>query len=185
MLNNTKLSFLQPASTPANPYNRSVVGPVFTTIISGGTGYMLAKKAFEADSLQLSTSSQSVNQILLRHSLASTAGSAIAYGLFSLGKQLNAVSQGGQDSKGAMANIAADTLLGLSAGVGAGTLGSLSTLGMRAMGATGFLGMAVSVVGGAVGGVIGHAAFSASGVREKLLTAFGSQKTGPLPEPGY
>lgn len=179
-------SSVQPAG--GNPYNEPAVGTLTNMIFQGGNGYYLSKKAFESsDALSLSgaASGQSVNQALLKFSLAAGVGAGLVYGVVGLGKQLNAVNAGGQDMAGAMANVTADALYGLSAGITAGGLGSLTALGMRAIGATGFIGTAATVVSATIGGLIGEVAFGLSGVREKLISAYGSQKTGPLPEPGY
>ncbi len=188
MLNGASLSStLRPAAPPANPYNSAPLGLISNIVVSGSLGYQLAKKTYEFDTLSLSNAAgpSSANMMMLKTTLSASAGVGIAMGIFSLGKQMNAVRLGAQDSKGAMANVAADSILGAGVTLSAGTLGGLTTLGMRALGATGFLGMAAATVGGVVGGVLGATAFSAIGVREKLLTAFNSQRTGPLPEPGY
>lgn len=180
-------SYLQPASGPANPYNSAPISLFTNVMISGGTGYMLSKKAFVTDGLSLSNPAgpQSVQIALLKHSLASSAGAGLFYGILGAVKQFGAVQAGAQDTRGAWANITADTLQGVSTGLGAGAFGSLSALGMRAMGATGLIGTAVTVVGGVVGGLMGQAVFTSTGAREKLLTSFGSQKTGPLPQTSY
>lgn len=152
---------------------------MFVLSVGGGTGGFLAKNAFQADSLNLGGSS--VSKLMMQQSLVIGAGTGIAYGLASMGKQFGAVSRGTQDMRGAWANILTDTMLGSATALGGGVGGGLSAMGMRAIGATGLIGTAVSVIGGAVGGLMGHAIFTSTGTREKLLSAFGSKMTGAQP----
>ena len=169
----------QPAPPTHNLYNDHVDGGLTRFIFGGIRGKSMAQLVFTKGN----PNAQGLDQITQNAYFKHTATSAgIGAGLFaglSVLKQGMGMISGKQDAQGAAANIITDAMRGGAAGVGASAGGGLTALAMRAMGATGTFGTIVTFIGGSIGATIGSNLVEATGVRDSLVSAFGSQKAQP------
>lgn len=169
---------LQSAAAPANGYNTPVDGFVTRTIFGGIEGKNMAKLIFE----KANPGSQGLDAITKNAYVKQAAlGVGVGAGLYaglSVLKQGFGMATGKQDARGAAANIITDAVRGAGTGLGATAGGGLTGLAMKAMGATGTFGVVMSFVGGAIGGTIGGSLVESTGLRDKLVSTFGSTKAG-------
>jgi hypothetical protein len=165
-----------PPSPPTNPYNTRVDGFVTSTIFGGIAGKNMGKLVFNNGQPAGSGLDAVMKNAYVRQAGMNAGIGAGVYGGLSVLKQGFGLMSGKQDASGAAANVITDTLRGGAAGLGATAGGGLTGLAMRAMGATGTFGTIITFVGGAIGASVGSGLLEATGVRDGLLKAFGSQK---------
>lgn len=166
-----------PAPQPTvNPYNDHVDGFLTRTIFGGISGKNMGKIVFEKGAGAQGGLDAITKNVFVKQTAMSAGVGAGLYAGLSVIKQGIGMARGQQDARGAAANILTDALRGGASGIGASAGGGLTALAMRAMGATGTIGTIVTFVGGAIGGSIGGELVEATGVRNKLVSAFGSQK---------
>ncbi|MGV3525458.1 MAG: hypothetical protein ACO1RX_14605 [Candidatus Sericytochromatia bacterium] len=171
------------SETPANPYNSQVDGFVTRTLFGGIAGKNMTKLVFAGgDAASQGLDAITKNAYVRQAGLNAATGAGLFAGLSVL-KQGWGMATGKQDGRGAIANILADSLRGGATGLGATAGGGLTAFAMRTMGATGFFGTAMTFIGGAMGGTIASNLVESTGVRNKLLTALGSEKIQPAPTP--
>ncbi|MGV3526600.1 MAG: hypothetical protein ACO1RX_20450 [Candidatus Sericytochromatia bacterium] len=152
------------------------------TIFSGIMGKNMAKVHFNQGSPPGTSSIDTITQnAYLRQTAKSVGIGAGLYAGLSVLHQGIVLAYGYQDARGAAANILTETMRGGATGLGAAAGGGLTGMAMRAVGATGFFGTVMSFIGGAVGGTIGGNLVESTGIRQKLVTAFGSKPTYPAP----
>lgn len=169
---------LQAAGTPANGYNTPVDGFVTRTIFGGIEGKNMAKIIFEkANPGSQGLDAIAKNAYVKQAALSAGVGAGLYAGLSVL-KQGFGMATGKQDARGAVANIITDSVRGAGTGLGATAGGGLTGLAMKAMGATGTFGVVMTFIGGAIGGTIGGSLVESTGLRDKLVTTFGSTKAG-------
>jgi len=169
----------QPTEPVGNLYNDHVDGGITRFIFGGIRGKSMAQLVFTKGAAN-AQGLDSITQNAYFRNAASSAG--IGAGLFaglSVLKQGMGMISGKQDAQGAAANIITDAMRGGAAGVGASAGGGLTALAMRAMGATGTFGTIVTFIGGSIGATIGSNLVEATGVRDSLISAFGSEKALP------
>lgn len=166
-----------PENQPANPYNTPVDGFVTRTIFGGVMGKNMAQLVF-ADAPGTTGLSGLTKNVYLRQAGVSLGVGAGIYAGLSVLKQGWGMMKGTQDARGAAANILTDAMRGGATGIGAAAGGGLTSMAMRAMGATGLFGTVVSFIGGAIGGTIGANLLESTGIRNRLVSAFASQKAG-------
>ncbi|PKL79838.1 MAG: hypothetical protein CVV27_01275 [Candidatus Melainabacteria bacterium HGW-Melainabacteria-1] len=177
--------YLQSAdpSQPANPFNSHVDGFVTRTLFGGISGKNMAQLLF-ADGAPGTQGLDAITQnAFVKQTALSVGMGAGLYAGLSVLKQGWGMAVGKQDARGAAANILTDGMRGSFTGLGAAAGGGLTGLAMRVMGATGLFGTVMSFIGGAVGGTIGGSLLESTGVRDKLVSAFGSSKATPAPVP--
>ncbi|HEY9841445.1 MAG: hypothetical protein ACAI44_13420 [Candidatus Sericytochromatia bacterium] len=169
------------AATPANPYNTPVDGFVTRTIFGGISGKNMAKLIFEQGAPGTQGLDAITKNAYVKQTALSVGMGAGLYAGLSVLKQGFGMATGKQDARGAAANIVTDSVRGAVTGLGASAGGGLTGLAMRSMGATGTFGLIMTFIGGAIGGTIGGSLVEATGVRDKLVSAFGSTKAQPAP----
>lgn len=175
-------TFMLQANTtpPANPYNSQVDGFVTRTLLAGFSGKNMSKLVFEDASGTEGLSGLTKNVFLKQAAVSAGMGAGIYAGLSVL-KQGWGMMKGTQDARGAAANIITDSLRGGATGLGGAAGGGVTAMAMKAIGATGLFGTIVSSIGGAVGGTIGANLIESTGIRNRLVTSFGSSKANPAP----
>lgn len=177
------IPILQSSDKPANSYNTPVDGFVTRTIFGGISGKNMANLLFNDGAPGTQGLDAITKNAYVRQTAMSIGVGAGLYAGLSVLKQGIGMATGKQDARGAAANILTDGIRGGVTGLGAVAGGGLTGLAMRAMGATGMFGTVMSFIGGAIGGTIGSGLIEATGIREKLITSFGSQKINPTPTP--
>ncbi len=165
---------------PANPYNSQVDGFVTRTLLAGFSGKNMSKLVFEDAPGTEGLSGLTKNVFIKQAAVSAGMGAGIYAGLSVL-KQGWGMMKGTQDARGAAANIITDSLRGGATGLGGAAGGGATAMAMKAIGATGLFGTIMSCIGGAVGGTIGANLIESTGIRNRLVSSFGSTKANPAP----
>jgi hypothetical protein len=163
-----------PETPTPNPYNDHADG-WFTRGVTAG---VLSQEPIKLILESGGPGSSNIGDILKQphvQAFGKTVGlSAAVFTGLSLFRQGAALASGKQTAGGAGANIISDAMRGVGAGAGAYAGSSITAVAMKAFGATGGFGAIVSMVGGIYGAGVGAELVEATGVRSKLLSAFGA-----------
>lgn len=157
-----------------NEFNSPVDGFVGSMVYGGITGKMMGSNVFGPGGGMGAEGIQVPPQVkMMLKSGATNAGiGALVYGGMSILQQSVGVMKGHQTSGAAMANVTTDLAAGAAAGLGATLGGGLTALASKALGATGTLGIVLSVAGGMLGAAAGSTAVELTGLRGTLLDKF-------------
>lgn len=165
-----------PSPLEPNPYNSKGDGFLVSAIYSGITSKNLAKAILPSESgLQGAID----KQFFLKQTGINMGVGAVVYGGMSLLKQTIGMASGKQSLAGAGANLTTDIVRGGAAGLGATAGAGLTAMALKALGSTGTFGIVASTIGGMVGASFGSSVVELTGIREKLLDAFGAKETIP------
>jgi hypothetical protein len=161
---------------PTNPYNTYNKDLSVVSVLGFTSGGITAQMLFNPPPTVLpGAPPATVKQIAMTAPILGGVISGVGFGVFSALQQMQGVINNKQDARGAIANVLADTTIGVAIGVGGSATGGLMGLGMKAIGATGGLGTFIAGSVGVVGGIAGLMLVEATGIRQGLLKLFGSQ----------
>ncbi len=162
-----------PTTPEPNPYNDHADG-WFTRGVTAGVLSQTPIKLILGEGPATNGIKDVLNQPHVK-AVGKTVGvtAAVFTGL-SLFKQGAALASGNQTAAGAGANLLSDAMRGAGAGLGSYAGSSVTAVAMKAFGATGAFGGIVSMIGGVYGASVGAELVESTGVRGKLLSAFGA-----------